>query len=286
MSVTDLLDRGQGILRLVPTWVPRAFGVPGRRLRLHPDDYYALGPHRGGITERWLASTVKADNGPLTAPKEGVSQVLGLDEELLWFDEVVSQLGPDLVGPRIWQDHAGWPVLTKFFDNEGALPFHVHHDDERAMRVGKMGKPEAYYYPPQMNNYLGSRPFSFLGLRPSVTRDDLRARLLDFGRAGDNRITELSVAYRPRLGTGWDIPAGVLHAPASLCTYEPQAASDVLSMWESQCGEEAIPEELLWRDIPAEDRGDLEVVLDLLDWDANVAADFVADAHDGTDLQR
>lgn len=36
-------DSGKGILRLAPAWVPREFCVPGRRIKLHPDDYYALG---------------------------------------------------------------------------------------------------------------------------------------------------------------------------------------------------------------------------------------------------
>lgn len=36
-------DSGRGILRLTPAWVPREFCVPGRRIKLHPDDYYALG---------------------------------------------------------------------------------------------------------------------------------------------------------------------------------------------------------------------------------------------------
>jgi hypothetical protein len=39
----EAIDRGQGVLRLAPTWVPRSFCVPGRRLRLHPHDLYALG---------------------------------------------------------------------------------------------------------------------------------------------------------------------------------------------------------------------------------------------------
>ncbi|MBC7217709.1 MAG: hypothetical protein H5U36_06095, partial [Candidatus Caldatribacterium sp.] len=67
------LNQGQGVLRLFPTWVPRSFCIPGRRLKLHPDDYYAFGVHRGGIDERWFASTVQADNGPETLPDEGLS---------------------------------------------------------------------------------------------------------------------------------------------------------------------------------------------------------------------
>ena len=56
------LTAGGGILRLAPTWVPRSFLQPGRRLKLHPADYYALGAHRGGIDERWFGSTTEAAN--------------------------------------------------------------------------------------------------------------------------------------------------------------------------------------------------------------------------------
>ena len=37
------LEQGNGIVRLAPNWVPRFYCVPGRRIKLHPDDYYALG---------------------------------------------------------------------------------------------------------------------------------------------------------------------------------------------------------------------------------------------------
>ena len=64
------LEQGKGIIRLTPTWVPRSFCVPGRRIKLHPDDYYALGGQRGGIDERWFASTTPADHpaNPLRTP--------------------------------------------------------------------------------------------------------------------------------------------------------------------------------------------------------------------------
>ena len=66
------LSEGGGIFRLAPTWVPRSFLQPGRRLKLHPDDYYALGMDRGGIDERWFGSTTVAanENAP---PDEGLS---------------------------------------------------------------------------------------------------------------------------------------------------------------------------------------------------------------------
>ncbi len=56
------LDAGEGLLRLTPTWVPRSFLHPGRRIKLHPGDLYAFGANRGGIDERWFSSTTEAAN--------------------------------------------------------------------------------------------------------------------------------------------------------------------------------------------------------------------------------
>ncbi|HET7724757.1 MAG TPA: hypothetical protein VFK68_08965 [Propionibacteriaceae bacterium] len=250
------------------------FSTPGRRLRLHPDDYHAFGKDRGGIDERWLASPIRADNGPATGRYEGLSLVVDPDGGRLPFDEVIGHHGAGLVGDRIWGEYGKWPVFAKFFDNEQALPFHVHHRDEHARPLGKVSKPEAYYYAPQMNNHLAMHPVSFLGLQPHVTREQLRERLVAFSQGGDNRITELSFGYRTQLGTGWDVPAGVLHAPASACTYEPQAASDVLCMCESWSNNREVPDELLWKDAPPDRVGDLDYILDLLDWERNADPDF------------
>ena len=41
------LDAGEGLLRLTRTWVPRSFLHPGKRIKLHPDEYYSYGAHRG-----------------------------------------------------------------------------------------------------------------------------------------------------------------------------------------------------------------------------------------------
>ena len=74
--IMNALEEGKGVLRFAPAWVPRQFCIPGRRLKLHPDDYYAFGADRGGIDERWFSSTTKADNGPKTLPDEGLSYVV------------------------------------------------------------------------------------------------------------------------------------------------------------------------------------------------------------------
>ena len=67
MSV-NILEQGEGILWLLPCWVPRAAYLPGRRLKLHSDDLYAFGAQRGAINTRWLSSTTLADNGPYARP--------------------------------------------------------------------------------------------------------------------------------------------------------------------------------------------------------------------------
>ncbi|MCX6360456.1 MAG: hypothetical protein NT029_11640 [Armatimonadetes bacterium] len=272
------LDAGGGILRLAPNWVPRSFCVPGRRIKLHPDDYYALGAARGGIDERWFASTTPADNGPLTAPHEGQSWIVleegGRVERVLLRDAVAGLKGA-ILGEKMWPEHGRWPMFSKFFDNKGALPHHVHHRDEHAAKVGQLGKPEAYYFPPQANNYGADYPYTFFGLEPGTTRAQVRAALEAFTK-GDNKLTNLSKAYRLEPGTGWDVPPGILHAPGSLCTYEPQRASDVFAMYQSLVGDALLPEELLWKDTPPDRKGDFDYLVEVLDWEANTDPDFAA----------
>lgn len=266
------LDQGKGILRLAPTWVPRSFCVPGRRIKLHPDDYYVLGGERGGIDERWFSSTTPAKNGPLTGENEGLSPVVfedGSQTVQILLRDAVSELKEELIGERIWKEHESWPMYSKFFDNMGPLPHHVHHNDEKAALIGQKGKPEAYYFPPQLNNHGGDYPYTFIGLAPGTTKDQIRECLRNFTK-GDNKITNYSQAYRLEPGTGWDVPPGLLHAPGSLCTYEPQKASDVFAMYQSLVNEDIIPEELLWNGTPKESIGDIEALIDVLDWELNL----------------
>jgi hypothetical protein len=272
------LEQGKGVLRLTPTWVPRSFCVPGRRIKLHPDDYYALGGERGGIDERWFSSTTPADNGPLTSPNEGLSFVVvedgGKTEQVLLRDAVADLKG-QVVGERIWKQHQRWPMYSKFFDNKGALPHHIHHRDEHAALTDQLGKPEAYYFPPQVNNHGGDFPYTFFGLYPGVTKDQVRKALADAAEGRDNSITSLAPAYRLDPGTGWDVPPGVLHAPGSLCTYEPQKASDVFAMYENVTHDQVVPKELLWKDTPKEKAGNVDWLLSVIDWDLNVDPNFV-----------
>lgn len=272
-AIRNAFSAGNGIFRLAPNWVPRSFCIPGRRIKLHPDDYYALGGQRGGIDERWLGCTTPADNGPLTGRNEGISHLVTPGGELIPLTEAVAELGAELLGERLWKEYGCWPVYSKFFDNLGPLPHHVHHRDEHAKLVGQRGKPECYYFPPQLNNHGGHFPFTFFGFEPGTTREQVRECLVNFTK-GDNKITNLSKAYRLEPGTGWDVPPGVLHAPGSLCTYEPQVASDVYAMYQSLVDDQIVPESLLWKDCPADRVGDFDYLVEVIDWELNVDPDF------------
>ncbi|MGO1595589.1 MAG: hypothetical protein ACTHZ1_10875 [Sphingobacterium sp.] len=276
-KIEKAFEQGNGVLRLAPNWVPRAFCVPGRRIKLHPDDYYVLGGERGGIDERWLSSTTPAKNGPLTGEHEGLSFVIyeenGKTEKIL-LSECIDHLKERLIGKRIWDQYQSWPMYSKFFDNMGPLPHHIHHDDEKAALIGQEGKPEAYYFPPQLNNHGGDFPYTFMGIAPGTSKKQIRTCLENFNK-GDNKITNYSQAYRLEPGTGWDVPPGLLHAPGSLCTYEPQKASDVFAMYQSLVNEAIIDEELLWKGVPEDKHGDYDALMDIIDWDLNVDPDLM-----------
>lgn len=272
MKIKQTFEQGGGIFCLMLVFVPRRFSRAGFRLRLHPDDYYALGTKRGSIKERWFSSVIPAMNGPLAPADEGMSYVLPFDGNTagkFTLREAVDVLGRDLVGDELMTRYGGWPMYSKFFDYEVPLFHHLHLGFDAAAAVGRLGKPEAYYFPPEMNNYAGTFPATYFGFDPDVSKEEVMERLMMYEK-GDNRITELSRAYRVQLGTGWYTPPGVIHAPGSYLTYEPQWNSDVNSVYENIASGEVYDYDFLVENCPEDKKRNLEYVMSLLDWEKNV----------------
>jgi hypothetical protein len=145
-NIHSAVAGGQGILRLIPVFVPRRFSAPGRRLRLHPDDYFALGTTRGAIKERWFSSVITCMNGPLAPADEGLSYVLPDDGDpsgKFTLRDAQKELGAGLVGETLMQQHGGWPMYSKFFDFGEPLFHHLHLRFDSAAKIGAIGKPEA-----------------------------------------------------------------------------------------------------------------------------------------------
>ena len=269
--VEGALSDSGGLLRLAPCWVPRSFLQPGKRLKLHPDDLYAYGLHRGGIDERWFASTTPAANENRT-PDEGLSYVV-VGKQRFTLQQAVSDCGSLIIGKKIWNKYKKWPVYSKFFDNMGPIPLHMHQNQKQARMVNQEGKPESYYFPPQHNNVGNNFPYTFFGLEPGTTRQDVR-KCLEHWNRGDNGILDLSKAYRLKPGTGWLVGPCILHAPGSLCTYEPQWGSDVFGMYQSLVEGREVPWSLLVKDMPKNKHKDLDFIVAQLDWESNVDPNF------------
>ena len=273
-AIKRALDAGEGILHMSPTWVPRTFLLAGKRMKLANQDIFGFGADRGGIGERWFSSTTSADNGPATLPDEGLSYVVGPEGRFL-FRNAIEAAGASIIGHQLMEQHGGWPVFAKFFDFLGPIHHHVHMREEHAQLVGQHGKPEAYYFPPQLNAIGNNFPYTFFGLEPGTTKAELR-NCLEQWNEGDNGILDLSRAYRLQTGTGWFLPAGILHAPGSLLTFEPQWGSDVLAMFQSLLDDRPVPWGLLVKDVPEDRKEDLDFLVELLDWEENLRPDFRA----------
>jgi hypothetical protein len=269
--VESALAATGGLLRLAPCWVPRSFLQPGKRLKLHPDDLYAFGLNRGGIDERWFASTTEAANDNRT-DDEGLSYVV-VGHECFTLKQAVAECGAALIGSAIWDKYNKWPVYSKFFDNMGPIPHHMHQDAAQAALVGQEGKPESYYFPPQHNNVGNNFPYTFMGFEPGTTKEQVRECIANWNK-GENGILDLSKAYRLKPGTGWLIDPCILHAPGSLCTYEPQWGSDVFGMYQNLVEGREVPWALLVKDMPEEKHQDIDFIVEQLNWEKNVDPNF------------
>ena len=99
-----------------------------------------------------------------------------------------------IVGEAIWDEYKRWPVYSKFFDNMGPIPHHMHQQHEHAALTGQQGKPECYYFPPQLNAAENHFDYTFMGLEPGTTKDDVSQAAW---RTGTRATTASSTCPRP-----------------------------------------------------------------------------------------
>jgi len=274
-ALAAILADGDGILNLTPTWVPRPFNRSGKRLRIHPDDLYAMGMDRGAIVERWFSSITKVETEG-AGPNEGLSfvNVDGDPDHAILFKDFVEELGPDLYGQELHDRYGSWPMYSKLYDYNEPLFHHIHHRAEACEKVGVTPKHEHYFFPKQYNNHAGMRPTTFFGFDPSVTKEEVKARLAKH-ETENTRLLELSRGFQLELGTGWYTPAGVVHAPGTYCTYEPQWNSDVMALWENVVGSGEIFD-YAWLSgyMPPGKERDLDAILDAADWELNTLTNY------------
>jgi D-beta-D-heptose 7-phosphate kinase/D-beta-D-heptose 1-phosphate adenosyltransferase len=211
---------------------------------LAPNASSANADSRGYVpVERWIISKTEAEN-PVCKEGEGVSLLLTQDGEVR-FDIACQDKRTEflLLGP--YGKH--WP-LTKVLDIGGVayrpsfakpgeeevppIPAHVHpgynKDGVCCMQEGKL---EAYFFPPVDDTtvYAGKvaepeKVITRLGLRPEVTKEEVRTALDKFGE--DDSLYDLMQVYPIQPNTSWTIQPGTIHAPGPWPTFEIQRAQD------------------------------------------------------------
>ncbi len=275
-QVENALAAGNGILSLEPAWVARDFLPAGRRLGL-PEEAYDVG-ERGWISERWLASTTKADNR-IALPDEGLSYIAGKGPRMTLRDAV--EAAPDLVmGDEYAKTHKGLGRLAKIFDYAARLPYHIHQRQKDLDRLGRTSKEEAYYFPDGVE--MGPHPETFFGVHPSLVErrqfDLLLPYLVEWK---DDRILRFARAYLQVADEGFHLPAGGLHAPGSALTIELQEDSDVFAMLQALNAGSIISKELFWKDVHPDDRKKIgeRAVLNQIDWEVSGDPFFYENRH-------
>ena len=76
-----------------------------------------------------------------------MSYVVDADGGKFTLKDAVAAHGAEMVGSVIWDKYGKWPVYSKFFDNLGPIPHHMHQSAAQARLLGREGKPESYYFP-------------------------------------------------------------------------------------------------------------------------------------------
>jgi len=193
--------------------------------------------------ERWIMSKTAAEN-PKVVENEGVSLLLTESGEvrldIACLDKATEFA---LFGP--YSKH--WP-LTKVLDIGGVsyrpsfakegeeevppIPAHVHPGYQKnGVCCMQDGKLEAYFFPPvdETTVYAGKveepeKVITRLGLRPEVSREQVRTALDKFGE--DDSLYGLMTVYPIEPNTSWTIQPGTIHAPGPWPTFEIQRAQD------------------------------------------------------------
>ena len=185
--------------------------------------------------EWWITSTTEAENQKYKKD-EGLTKI-----KLLSGDHVSLKVASEIAEIDLFGSYKNdWP-LVKILDIGGQsvtpsysdmaevppIPVHVHAGtivDGRAIRPGKV---EAYFFPPLDKppfNASVDRTITRIGLRPDVSKEQFKRRLIRFAR--DDSMFELLQEYEIRPNSTWTIPERVIHAPGPWVTFEIQFPQD------------------------------------------------------------
>ncbi|MCB0323199.1 MAG: hypothetical protein KDD69_06475 [Bdellovibrionales bacterium] len=281
----ECLEQHDGILTLPHRYAGRTFCKPGKRLRLRKSDYWPDYMGGTGLDELWMLCTTPIVTGVIdqrTGEKpfrEGESHVVTASDTLVSLQELILAAPELVIGPKVADfsrrtfGYPTWPIVSKKFDNENPIPHHLHWMKWEVYDINEWDNPginPSHYYTTAM------------GLYPGVTRDDLLRCMRSFGKGDYNGVRYLSPHTLMRLGYGFTMPNGVLHAPTGLCTHELHVLMDEHFLAEDRTLDGRISADVAFlacreQDYPAAYRGDWEHLVNKLDFAANQDPNFVRD---------
>jgi len=262
--VSNLLEDGNGILRIKPSLVARSGFKSGKNLGLKENEYDK--GKRGEITERWICSTTKADN--IIGPEdEGLSCIHSDSGLSITLKEAIDYAKELIIGRDYSLKHANLGMLVKILDYSDRITYHYHQMEKDASLVGKNSKEEAYYFPEDA--FLGKHPETFFGVHPYIAEKDnhgiILQHLIDWN---SDLILKHSRAYIQARDDGFHLPAGIPHAPGSALTIEIQECSDIYGNLQALYMGKVMPKETLFCNIRKEDREILgeKAIINQIDW--------------------
>ena len=189
--LSKALEAGGGLLRLTPTWVPRSFLHPGKRIKLAPGDWYAFGAHRGGIDERWFASTTEAANDNRT-PDEGLSYVT-FGGQRFTLRDAVAEAGPGLIGKAITTStNAGRCTRNSSTTWARSRITCTKASTTRSSSARKASR-KATIFRRKYNNVDNNFAYTFMGLEPGTTRPNCA----NAWKTGTKGTTAFSISRGP-----------------------------------------------------------------------------------------
>ena len=262
------IESKAGVLRLKPNFVARTFYPGLNRLGLEN----AEAGERGAYVERWIASCVESAH-PTKVLNEGLSQiVLESSGSGPTLRDGLNALPGQMLGENYARSHGNrFGALAKVLDIGYPIQWHIHARKDDAWRYWKSNpKDEAYFFVSHANSP-GPVPYSHIGMHPGTTPEEV---LEPLKRWHDDKVLDLSPAYRLNIGEGFHVASGVPHAPGTALTLELQEESDVHNMLQAKYRGGIASKEAMLNGLPDE-----EAVVKLIDWETSTDPQFYRKFH-------
>lgn len=281
-EILFVIERQKGVLFAEPALVSRV-AYSGRNILAKNSSFETDADDRGYVpVEWWIMSLTTAENEK-KRQCEGVTRIL-VNDKKPFLKDVLSYV--DVLGSfkKNWPltkilDIGGNPVKTSFGTEEvPPIPTHVHSGIVKEGKIRSPGKLEAYFFPPvnvpPYNADFGT-VITRLGLKPDVSREQVKAALQTFG-ASDELYKYCNV-YEINPYDGWTILPGTVHAPGPWITFEIQRPQDDFNLLGWQLGKRFSQndisekkQELLYRGLKDED----DVINQAIDWNISTNPHF------------